>query len=62
MRKFSGSGTRWRINTGKSLAALSDYLNEWGYESRIAWEQRRIGAYLNWPIVGYCIRRLLKKK
>jgi uncharacterized Ntn-hydrolase superfamily protein len=46
----------------EELAALADYLKEWGYESRIAWEHRRIGTYLNWPIVGLFLKKLLKKK
>lgn len=46
----------------QELEALAEYLKEWGYESRIAWEHRRVGAYLKWPIMGFFLRLLLKKK
>jgi hypothetical protein len=43
------------------LETLADYLAEWGYDARIAWENQRIGRYLEWPIVGPRLRRWLKK-
>lgn len=45
----------------EELAALADYVVEWGYDARITWENRRVGTYLRWPIVGFWLRRLLKK-
>jgi len=45
----------------EELAALADYVVEWGYDARIAWETRRVGAYLGWPVVGPWLRRMLKK-
>jgi hypothetical protein len=44
----------------EELAALADYVTEWGYDARIAWENRRVGNYLGWPVVGSWLRRLLK--
>ncbi len=46
----------------EELAALADYVVEWGYDARIAWEKQRIGAYLRWPIVGGWLRRLVKRE
>ena len=43
------------------LAALADYVAEWGYDARIAWENQRIGRYLERPLVGPWLRRWLKK-
>jgi hypothetical protein len=43
------------------LAALADYVVEWGYDARIAWENQRLSNYLGWPIVGAWLRRLLRR-
>jgi len=45
----------------QELAALADYIAEWGYDARVTWENQRIGRYLSWPIVGPWIKRWFKK-
>jgi hypothetical protein len=44
----------------EELSALADYIVEWGYDARIAWENRRLSPYLASPIVGSWLRRFLK--
>jgi glycosyltransferase involved in cell wall biosynthesis len=45
----------------EELAALADYVAEWGYDARIAWEEKRIAKSLDWPVVGTLLRYWLKK-
>lgn len=45
----------------EELSALADYVVEWGYDARIAWENQRLSPYLASPIVGSWLRRFLKK-
>jgi glycosyltransferase involved in cell wall biosynthesis len=45
----------------EEMTALADYVAEWGYDARIAWENKRLGKYLNWPLVGFCLKKALKK-
>ena len=40
----------------QELAALADYMSEWGYDARIAWEKKRIAAALDWPLIGTWLR------
>ena len=57
---FSLSTAGMGTNMRQRLEALADYVAEWGYDARITWENRRIGHYLAWPIVGPWLRRWLE--
>lgn len=57
LTEHSGEGNQH----AEELAALADYIAEWGYDARIAWENQRLGDYLSWPIAGPWLRRLLKR-
>ena len=45
----------------QELAALADYVSEWGYDARIAWEKKRMAAFLDWPVIGTLLRRWLRE-
>ncbi len=45
----------------QELAALANYVSEWGYDARIAWEEKRIAKSLNWPVVGRLLKSWVKR-
>lgn len=57
IREQAAAGSRHT----EELAALGDYVSEWGYDARIAWEEKRIAKFLNWPVAGTLLRYWLKK-
>jgi Glycosyltransferase Family 4 len=46
----------------QELLALADYVSEWGYDARIAWEEKRIAPSLDWPVIGALLKRWLRKQ
>ena len=46
----------------QELAALADYVSEWGYDARIAWEKKRMAGCLDWPVIGTWLRRWLREQ
>ena len=49
------------IQHEEELAALADYVSEWGYDARIAWEKKRMAACLDCPVIGTWLRRWLRE-
>lgn len=57
---------QWRDPSSTRVAdemmALADYLEAWGYGTRIAWEKARIEKWRERPIIGRCVKWFMARE
>jgi hypothetical protein len=44
------------------LAALANYLVQWGYDARVELETQRLKKLANWPLLGRCVNWAMERE